>query len=77
MWNFPPLFGANIILASALQFVNVTILENATKDVVVSPGALPFVEYRRHLSVISEGYAAFTCGKARFPDAKVYMQAIP
>lgn len=77
MWDYFPSFSANAILAATLRFMNVAKLENAMRDTILSPEALPFVEYRRQMSGIAEAYAAFIWEKAKFPDVKVYMQAIP
>lgn len=72
-----PNFAAGTILVSALQFVNVSVLENVTKGITLHPKALPFVEYRRMLSGVPEAYGCFIWEKARFPTVDCYIQAIP
>lgn len=73
---FPP-FAVGTIFVSIMQFLNATILENVTKDAVLSTGARPFVEYRRFISGFPEVYVCFIWEGVHFPDVKVYMQAIP
>ncbi|KAH9949259.1 hypothetical protein B0H21DRAFT_145454 [Amylocystis lapponica] len=77
MWALYPRFAASSILVSTLQFLNATILECQTRDVVLSTKALPFVEYRRALTGISDAYAAFIWEKSRFPDVQVYIGVLP
>ncbi|KAF9810168.1 hypothetical protein IEO21_07099 [Rhodonia placenta] len=77
MVEYYPSIAAGTILVSALQFVNASILENATRGTILHPKALPFVEYRRSVSGVSEAYACFIWEKASFPAANCYIQAIP
>ncbi|KAI0962583.1 terpene cyclase [Taiwanofungus camphoratus] len=77
MWDHFPRFAAGSILASTMQFINVSMLENISQDQVLSPSALSFVEHRRIMSGISEAYAAFIWEKTTFPEVNVYMQALP
>ncbi|KAH9944601.1 isoprenoid synthase domain-containing protein [Amylocystis lapponica] len=77
MWNHYPRFAASSILRSTLQYINVTILENETRNAVLSTQALSFVEYRRDSSGISDAYASFIWEKSRFPDVQVYIRVLP
>lgn len=77
MWDHYSGFSANTIYASALRFVNASIIENETDVTTLRSHALPFVEYKRSMTATTEAYACFIWDKARFPDVKVYMQAIP
>lgn len=77
MWPVYSRFAASAITSSALDFVNATILEQDSNDLVLSPNALAFLEYRRISTGVAEAYAHFIWEKARFPDVKVYVQALP
>ncbi|KAI0941721.1 terpene cyclase [Taiwanofungus camphoratus] len=77
MWTHYPPFSANLIFASALCFVNMSMLENESGSVELCSAALPFVQYRRSRSATAEAYACFIWEKAEFPDVHVYLQAIP
>ncbi|EMD36581.1 hypothetical protein CERSUDRAFT_95867 [Gelatoporia subvermispora B] len=77
MPEYYPRYGAASIAAAALQFVNVSILENESHDVRLHTHGRSFVEYRRVRSSIAEAYAHFVWEKSRFPDVNVYIQAIP
>ncbi|CCL98541.1 uncharacterized protein FIBRA_00540 [Fibroporia radiculosa] len=77
MWDHYSAFSANSIYASALRFVNASILENDAATVTLRKDALPFVEYKRSMTATTEAYACFVWEKSRFPDIKEYMQAIP
>ncbi|KAI0964528.1 terpene cyclase [Taiwanofungus camphoratus] len=77
MWEHYAPFAANSIFASALRFVNVSILENESGDMKLHSEALPFIEYRRSMSATAEAYACFIWDKEKFPDVQLYMQAIP
>lgn len=77
MVEYYPSIAAGTILVSALQFVNASILENATRGTIIHPKAMRFVEYRRSVSGVSEAYACFIWEKAHFPAVNCYIQAIP
>ncbi|OCH85964.1 terpenoid synthase [Obba rivulosa] len=77
MPEFYSRYAAAAIGAAALQFVNVSILENESRDVRLHADARAFVEYRRVRSSVAEAYAHFVWEKARFPDVHAYVQAIP
>lgn len=77
MSKYFPRFAVGTIFVSIMQFMNATILENVTKDAVLSTGALPFAEYRRFISGVPEAFVCFIWEGVHFPDVKVYMQAIP
>ncbi|KAH9949258.1 hypothetical protein B0H21DRAFT_820260 [Amylocystis lapponica] len=77
MWEHYPRYSASAISSSALQFVNMTLLENETKSAVLSGSARLFLEHRRTLSATAEAYGCFIWEKTRFPDVTAYMQAIP
>ncbi|OCH85971.1 terpenoid synthase [Obba rivulosa] len=77
MYKHYPRYAAASITTATLQFVNVSMLENAFQDVSLHPEALAFVEYRRARSSLGECYAHFVWDKSRFPDANSYVQAIP
>ncbi|KAH9944603.1 isoprenoid synthase domain-containing protein [Amylocystis lapponica] len=77
MWEHYPRFSASAISSSALQFVNMTLLENETKNAVLSADARPFLEHRRTLSATAEAYTCFIWENAKFPDVTAFMQAIP
>ncbi|GBE82198.1 predicted protein [Sparassis crispa] len=77
MWDHYPRYAASAISTSALDFVNMCILENETKDLVLSADAVPFLVYRRTKSATAEAYAHFIWDKTKFPDVKEYVQAIP
>ncbi|KZT00027.1 terpenoid synthase [Laetiporus sulphureus 93-53] len=77
MWEHYSGFSANTIYASALRYINASLLENDASGVPLSRDALQFVEYKRSMSATTEAYACFIWEKSRFPDAKVFMQAIP
>lgn len=70
-------FGAATIRISTLQFINMCMLEEMTHDVELHRAGLGFVEYRRFLGGLPEAYAVFIWDKARFPDDKQYLHAIP
>lgn len=69
--------AASSIMASTLQFINSTLLENTTRDMVLSEGALPFIEHRRLQTGVAEAYAHFIWDKKHFPSVATYIQAIP
>ncbi|PCH34391.1 terpenoid synthase [Wolfiporia cocos MD-104 SS10] len=77
MWGHYPTFTANTIYASALRFVNAAILEKESAGTALSSDSLPYVEYKRSMTATTEAYACFIWEKSKFPDVKVYMQAIP
>jgi len=77
MWAHYTGFSANTIYASALRFVNASMLEGDSVTTALSSHALPFIEYKRSMSATTEAYACFIWEKTKFPDFKAYMQAIP
>ncbi|GBE82213.1 isoprenoid synthase domain-containing protein [Sparassis latifolia] len=77
IWNHYPRFAASAIVSSSLEFVNANILQNETNEMALSSEGAPFVEYRRMKDGAAETYAYFIWEKARFPDVRAYIQAIP
>ncbi|KAI0927893.1 terpene cyclase [Taiwanofungus camphoratus] len=77
MWDHFPKSAANPIFVSTLRWINGTVLENESQDMILTFSALSFIEYRRSMSGAPEAFAAFIWEKARFPDVSVYVQAIP
>ncbi|OCH83893.1 terpenoid synthase [Obba rivulosa] len=76
-WDHYPRYAASSAMASTLEFVNISILENTSRDMTMSSESLPFIEYRRAKSGIPEAYAAFIWERSKFPDEKIYLQAVP
>lgn len=77
MWDHYPSFTANTIYASALRFVNASVMENEWRGESYTQEARPFVEYKRSMTATSEAYACFIWPRAQFPDYRVYVRAIP
>ncbi|GBE86169.1 predicted protein [Sparassis crispa] len=77
MWDHYSRFAASAIVTSALDFMNVTILENETKEMTLSSDGAPFLVYRRTKTATAEAYAHFIWEKARFPEVGIYIQAVP
>ncbi|GBE82195.1 predicted protein [Sparassis crispa] len=77
MWDHYPPCSASAIFSSVLKFISATIFENETKAIALSSDGAPFIEYRRAKGGLPEAYAYFIWEKAKFPDIKVYVQAIP
>ncbi|EMD31537.1 terpene cyclase [Gelatoporia subvermispora B] len=76
-WDHYPRYAASSAMASTLEFVNISILENTSHGMIMSSDSLPFIEYRRAKSGIPEAYAAFIWERSKFPDEKIYLQAVP
>ena len=77
MWDHYPGFTANTIYASALRFINASLMENEWQGENFSRAACPFVEYKRTMTATTEAYACFIWPAAQFPDYRTYVQAIP
>ncbi|KAL6299515.1 Trichodiene synthase [Sparassis latifolia] len=77
MWDHYSRFAASAIVTSALDFMNMTILENETREMSLSSEGAAFLVHRRMRTATAEAYAHFIWAKAKFPDVKVYLQAIP
>ncbi|KZT01139.1 terpenoid synthase [Laetiporus sulphureus 93-53] len=77
MWDHYSGFSANTIYASALRYINASLLENDFSGLPLSPDDFRFVEYKRGMRTTTEAYACFIWEKFRFPDTKVFMQAVP
>ncbi|KAH9829499.1 isoprenoid synthase domain-containing protein [Rhodofomes roseus] len=77
MWDHYPSFSANTIYASALRFVNASVMENEWRGEAYNLEARPFVEYKRSMTATTEAYACFIWPRAQFPDYRVYVRAIP
>lgn len=77
MWDHYPRFSASAILASTLQFLNATIFQNASGDVLSTFKAESFLKYRRFADGVGEAYTVFIWDKETFPDPTVYTEAIP
>ncbi|KZT73360.1 terpenoid synthase [Daedalea quercina L-15889] len=77
MWAHYPSFSANTIYASALRFVNASVMENEWRGEVYTQEARPFVEYKRSMTATTEAYACFIWPNVQFPDYRVYVRAIP
>lgn len=77
MWDHYPSFTANTIYASALRYVNASVMENEWRGETYSQEARPFVEYKRSMTATTEAYACFIWPRAQFPDYRVYVRAIP
>ena len=77
MWDHYPSFTANTIYASALRFVNASVMENEWRGESYSQEARPFVEYKRSMTATTEAYACFIWPRAQFPDYRVYFRAVP
>ncbi|CCL98542.1 uncharacterized protein FIBRA_00542 [Fibroporia radiculosa] len=74
-WQCYPPFGSNMIMVSALQFMNASILEGLGNGAAITSRS--FVEYRRFIGGMPEAYAYFIWEKARFPDERVYLKVLP
>ncbi|KAH9923689.1 Trichodiene synthase-domain-containing protein, partial [Fomitopsis serialis] len=77
MWDHYPSFSANTVYASALRFVNASVMENEWRGEVYTLEARPFLEYKRSMTATTEAYACFIWPRAQFPDYRVYVRAIP
>ncbi|KAI0964564.1 terpene cyclase [Taiwanofungus camphoratus] len=77
MWGIYPDFAASAICTSALLFVNACLLENTGMDAMLRPGMRSFVDYQRSMSDLADAYACFIWEKARFPDVRIYWEAMP
>ncbi|PCH34384.1 terpenoid synthase [Wolfiporia cocos MD-104 SS10] len=75
MWDLYPRYSAGLILTSTLDLLNGEMLgEDACGGLART---IPFVEYHRGLTGMPGAYACFIWEKTRFPDERVYAQAIP
>lgn len=77
MWDHYPSFTANTIYASALRFVNASVMENEWRGETYGQEARHFVEYKRSMTATTEAYACFIWPRAQFPDYRVYFRAVP
>lgn len=77
MWDHYPRFSASAILASTLQFMNATILQNTSGDVLSTFKAESFLKYRRFADGVGEAYTVMIWDGETFPDPTVYAEAIP
>lgn len=77
VWSYYSRYAAFTITSSTLEFLNSTILENETKDMILSSNAAAFLEYRRIKTGVAEAYAHFIWDSAKFPHESAYIQAIP
>ncbi|KAI0937355.1 hypothetical protein AcV5_005283 [Taiwanofungus camphoratus] len=76
MWGIYPDFAASAVCTSALRFVNACFLENMGTDAMLRPGMRSFVDYQRGMSGVADAYACFIWEKARFPDVRIYLEAM-
>lgn len=77
IWDHYPGFTANTIYASALRYINASVMENEWHGEIFSREASLFVEYKRTMTATTEAYACFIWPASQFPDYKTYVQAIP
>ena len=77
MWDHYPSFTANTIYASALRFVNASVMESECRGETYGQETRPFVEYKRSMTATTEAYACLIWPQAQFPDYRVYFRAVP
>jgi len=77
MADYYPVYIANDIITSALDFVNTTLFDKETKDIPLAEGAANYAIYRRFKNGAPQGYGFFIWDKFNHPDAHAYIQSLP
>ncbi|EMD39627.1 hypothetical protein CERSUDRAFT_71514 [Gelatoporia subvermispora B] len=76
-WDHYPRYAASSAMASTLEFINSSILENTSRGMIMTADSLPFIEYRRGKTGIPEAFATFIWERSKFPEEEIYLQAKP
>lgn len=70
-------YAASAIVAGTVHFINCTIFDKESENMVLHPTALPFVLYKRSRNSLGEVYASYVWDKFTFPDIFTHIQVIP
>lgn len=77
LWEYYHPVAANVAVSALVDFASACYLEIMTEGIKVSPAAAHYPDYIRGKSGIPDFYTYALWPVDRFPDIRVYVQAVP